>query len=153
MRVIYVLAFVLTISSLRSFASNIDEMAKEFIQYLLENQSNDDGLSYTDPIRAIPRGTRIRNRLGLSPSAFLVQDIILWDPLLVFPELSLSCPSCVEHGLRESLRPIRWKDGCVSHDQLRRLYGLCNDVLLVGRIYICKNKHQILSHDQVSYHK
>jgi hypothetical protein len=92
MRVIYVLAFVLTKSSLRCFASNIDEMAKEFIQYLLENQSNDDGLSYTDPIPAIPRGTRIRNRLGLSPSAFLVQDIILWDPLLVFPELSLSCP-------------------------------------------------------------
>ena len=32
-----------------------------------------------------------------------------------------------------------------NHDSF---FGLRNDVLLVGRVYFCRNKHQILSHDQ-----
>ena len=43
--------------------------------------------------------------------------------------------------------PIRWKDGRTINDQPRFLYGLSNNLLLVSRIYLCKNKHQILSHD------
>ena len=94
-----------------------------------------------------PCETRIRDRLGNSPSAFLVQDIILWDPLALFPQFLFNCPSCGDQGLRKRLWPIRWKDGRATYDQPRCPYGLRNDVLLVGRVYLCKNKHQSLSHD------
>ena len=59
----------------------------------------------------------------------------------------LRCPTCEEQGLFEQLHPIRWKDGSRTYEQPRQLYGLGNDVLLVSRVYLCTNKHQILSHD------
>ena len=61
--------------------------------------------------------------------------------------LVLRCPSCEEQGLFEQLHPIWWKDSSRTYDQRRQLYGLRNDVLLVSRVYLCKNKHQILSYD------
>ena len=75
-------------------------------------------------------------------------DVLLWDPLAYFPELILLCPTCESNSVQEILHPIRWKDGSTDYDQPRLLYGLRNDVLLVGRVYLCRNKHQILSHDQ-----
>ena len=39
----------------------------------------------------------------------------------------------------------RWSK---DYDQPHLLYGLRNDVLLVGQVYLCRNKHQILSRDQ-----
>lgn len=101
----------------------------------------------TEPIRAFPRGDYLRNALGNTCEGFLVPDILFWDPTLYFSGLVLRCPSCEEQGLFEQLHPIRWKDGSRTYDQLRQLYGLRNDVLLVSRVYLCKNKHQILSHD------
>lgn len=99
------------------------------------------------PLRAFPRGDYLWTRLGESCEAFLVPDILFWDPTFYFPECALLCPSCEEQGLFEQLHPIRWKDGSRTYDQPRQLYGLRNDVLLVSRVYLCKNKHQILSHD------
>lgn len=136
----------LAFSSL-SFAVNTDEITKKFIQLVIETQGQDGGFFSLELIRAIPRGEQIRARLGACPEAFLIPDIVLWEPLAYFTHLSLFCPSCAEIGVQESLRPIRWKDGSTTNDQPRLLYGLRNDVLLVGRVYLCKNKHQILSHD------
>ena len=42
----------------------------------------------------------------------------------------------------EQLHPIRWKDGSRTYDQPRQLYGLRNDMLLVSRVYVCKNKQK-----------
>ena len=127
----------------------LNKETKEFIRLVIENSNGQVICFSSGPVRAIPRGTRVRNAVGDSPSAFLVPDILLWDPLLHFPELVLLCPSCDEKNTtQETLKPIRWKDGSKDYDQPRLLYGLRNDVLLVGRVYLCRNKHQILSHDQ-----
>ena len=61
--------------------------------------------------------------------------ILFWDLTLYFSGLVLRCPSCGEQGLFEQLHPICWKNGSRTYDQLRQLYGLGNDVLLVSRVY------------------
>ena len=132
----------------RSSLVKLNKETKEFIQLVIENSNGQVICFSSGPIRAIPRGTRVKNAVGDSPSAFLVPDILLWDPLLLFPALVLLCPSCDEKNTQETLSPIRWKDGGRDYDQPRLLCGLRNDVLLVGRVYLCRNKHQILSHDQ-----
>ena len=143
MRILCVILMLL-VSSLNCYAVNTDEITKKFIQLVIETHN---GCISSELSKAIPRGEQIRARLGLSPEAFLVPDIVLWEPLSYFHSLSLICPSCLEIGVNELLRPIRWKDGRTINDQPRFLYGLSNNVLLVSRIYLCKNKHQILSHD------
>ena len=102
MRVIYVFVLALAIT-------NINETAEVIISFMLENHSDKDGFIYTALIRAIPHETQIRNRLGVFPSEFLVPDVILWDPLVLFPQFLFNCPSCYDQGLRERLRAIRWE--------------------------------------------
>ena len=139
--------FTLLASSFNYSAVNIDETTKEFVQFVIETQNNHGGCILNELSRAIPRGEQIRAKLGCCPEAFLVPDIVLWEPLVYFPHLSLTCPSCFEVGVKECLHPIRWKDGRTTNDQPRFLYGLGNKALLVSRVYLCKNKHQVLSHD------
>ena len=126
------------------FAVIVNRETQAFIQAMLQREGV---CAVTEPIRAFPRGDYLRNALGNTCEGFLVPDILFWDPTLYFSGLVLRCPSCEEQGLFEQLHPIRWKDGSRTYDQPRQLYGLRNDVLLVSRVYLCKNKHQILSHD------
>ena len=125
-------------------AVNIDRATQAFIQAMLQRENI---CTLTGPIRAVPRGDYLRTKLGDSCEAFLVPDILFWDPTFYFPGVTLLCPSCEDQGLFEEVHPIRWKDGSRTYDQPRHLYGLRNDVLLVSRVYLCRNKHQILSHD------
>ena len=141
----HLLLFVVLSSLFGCFAVRVDEAAKTFIKYLLENQDATYCIS-TGPLRAVPRGEHIR-RLGISCESFLVPDVILWDSMSFFPDRIIFCPSCNEQGVKEDLHPIRWIDGSKTYEQPRLLYGLRNDVLLVSRVYLCKNKHQIISHD------
>ncbi|KAJ7353725.1 hypothetical protein OS493_032595 [Desmophyllum pertusum] len=135
---------VLPFSLFGCIAVNIDGATQAFIKAMLERENM---CAVAVPLRAFPRGDYLWTRLGESCEAFLVPDILFWDPTFYFPECALLCPSCEEQGLFEQLHPIRWKDGSRTYDQPRQLYGLRNDVLLVSRVYLCKNKHQILSHD------
>ena len=141
----YLLFFVVFLQ-FECFAINLDDATKEFIKYMLENQDATCGI-LTGPLRAVPRGEHIRTRLGTCCETFLVPDIIVWDPLSFFPHRIIFCPSCDEQGVKEDLHPIRWIDGSKTYEQPRVLYSLRKDVLLVSRVYLCKNKHQILSHD------
>ena len=84
-----------------------------------------------------------------SCETFLVPDIIVWDPMSFFPHRVIFCSSCDEQGVKEDLHSIRWIDVSKTYEQPRLLYSLRKDVLLVSRVYLCKNKHQILSHDSV----
>lgn len=126
----------------------VDEETKVFIRLFIENCNRDEVCVSIGPVHAILCGTRIRKAVGCSPRAFLVPDILLWDPLTYFPEVILFCPSCLEKNVQEHLHPIRCKDGSNDYDHPWLLFGLRNDTLLVGRVYLCRNKHQILSHDQ-----
>ena len=60
-------------------------------------------------------------RLGIFCQAFLVPDIILWDPMSYFPHRVVFCPSCDEEEVKEDLHPIRWMDGSKTHEQPRLL--------------------------------
>ena len=125
-------------------AVNINRATQAFIQAMLQRENI---CTVTGPIRAVPRGDYLRTKLGDSCEAFLVPDILFWDPTVYFPSVTFLCPSCEEQGLFKEVYPIRWKDGSRTYDQPCHLYGLRNDVLLVSRVYRCRNKHQILSHD------
>ena len=126
------------------FAIIMNRETQAFIQAMLQREGV---CALTKLIRAFPHGDYLWNALSNMCEGFLVPDILFWDPALYFSGLVLRCPSCEEQGLFEQLHPIRWKDGSRTYDQPRQLYGLRNDVLLVSRVYLCKNKHQILSHD------
>ena len=82
------------------------------------------------------------------PEYYFIRDIILWDPItLVIDDASkLYCPSC---SLDSDLKPSRWADGLHSSSyKPRELYGLCQDTLLISRIYRCSSaNHRILAHD------
>ena len=123
--------FFLVCLTPRSSLVKVNKETKEFIRLFIENSNGQVICFSSGPVRAIPRGTRVKNAIGDSPSAFLVPDVLLWDLLLHFPELVLLCPSCDETNTQETLNPIRWKDGSKDYDQPRLLYGLRNDVLLV----------------------
>ena len=77
---------LLLVSSLNCSAVNTDEIMKKFIQLVIETHN---GCISSELSKAIPRGEQIRARLGLSPEAFLVPDIVLWEPLSYFHSLSL----------------------------------------------------------------
>ena len=58
----------------------LDEPTKSFIQIVLENAEKEGAYISTGPFHAFPRGQYIRTGVGESPMAFLVPDVILWDP-------------------------------------------------------------------------
>ena len=126
MRRLLFVIFTLLASSFNSSAVNIDDTTKEFVQFVIETQNNHGGCILNELSRVIPRGEQIRAKLGRCPEAF----IVLWEPLVYFPHLSLTCPSCFEVGVKECLHPIRWKDGRTTNDRPRFLYGLSNNALL-----------------------
>ena len=83
-----------------------------------------------------------------TPEEHTVDDVIIWDPLTASSNLALWCPFCAEcSGLNRPLKATRWKDGKTTCDQPRRLYGLTNNALLVSRVYVCDQRHQIIAHD------
>ena len=144
-RMIVGLFIVLPLFSLSGcIAVNIDRATQAFIQAMIRRENI---CTVTRPICAVPRGVYLRTRLGDSCEAFLVPDILFWDPKFYFPGVTFLCPPCEEQWLFEQLHSIRWKDGSRTYDQPRHLYGLRNDVPLVSRVYLCRNKHQILIHD------
>ena len=81
--------FFLVCLTPRSSLVKVNKETKEFIRLVIENSSGQVICFSSGPVRAIPRGTRVKNTVGDSPSAFLVSDVLLWDPLLHFPELVL----------------------------------------------------------------
>ena len=135
--------FLLLAFTLSIFSVDIEKESKEFIQLLIEN-CDSVAICSSRPVAAF---SRVQTRLGNTPGAFLVADVLLWDPFSVFSDICLLCPSCSDQSVLEYVRPIRWKDGKNVHDQPRLLYGLRSDVVLVSRVYLCKNKHQTLAHD------
>ena len=83
-------AFLLVVFIITSCLSvKVDEETKVFIRLVIENGNKESTRFSNGPVRAFPRGTRIRNIVGCSPRAFLVPDVLLWDPLAYFPHVLL----------------------------------------------------------------
>ena len=74
----------------------ISKASHSFIQTVLESYVNSGGKSNKV---WLAHGVIIRSderrSIFLTPEEFLVEDIILWDPLSHNPDLNLRCPSCV----------------------------------------------------------
>ena len=71
--------------------------------------------------------------------------IIIWDPLFQHFQGKLACSKC-----GEILKPRSWKDGRDwKHNSPRELADIECPVLLVSRVYACKNDHRTIGHDPV----
>ena len=87
------------------------------------------------------------------PSAekYLLPPVILRDPFMQYPNVfddGLSCPHDSHAGeAREHLTAKKWKDGHSERDAPRKLYGRDNVVLLVSRVYVCPQGHELPPHD------
>ena len=81
---------------------------------------------------------------------FLTPPVIVWDPLLqcseVFPN-GLCCPHESHASQPSLLFPRKWKDGHSDKQLPRKLYGEDCVVLLMSRVYVCKDWHEIAAHD------
>lgn len=71
--------------------------------------------------------------------------IIIWDPLFQHFHGNLVCSKC-----GQILKPRSWKDGRDwKHNSPRELADIECPVLLVSRVYACKNDHRTVGHDPV----
>ena len=75
-------ALVLIITSCLTI--KVDQEMKAFIRLVIENSKKEASFLCNGPVSVIPRGTRVRNIVGSSSRAFLVPDVLVWDPLLHF---------------------------------------------------------------------
>ena len=121
-----------------TYNTPISEASYRFVQLVLSIHSfESNGLWLQHGV--IIRGDQ-RSATSFHPEEYMVDDVILWDPLSVSLSLTLWCPNCLEYsGVHQPLKATRWKlkDGRTKCDEPHRLYGLSNNVLLVGRVYVC----------------
>lgn len=115
--------FFLVCLTTRSSLVKVNKETKEFIRLVIENSNRQVICFSSGPVRAIPRGTRVKNAVGDSPSAFLVPDVLLWDPLLHFPELVLLCPSCARNKESNITSCDHFKKRCKCFQSVKG----CND--------------------------
>ena len=129
-----------------SYNTPISEASYRFVQLVLSIhsfESNELWLQHG----VIIRGDQ-RRATSFNPEEYMLDDVILWDPLSVSFTFTLWCRNCLENsGAHQPLKATRWKDGRTKCDEPRRLYGLKNNILLVSRVYVCDGRHQIIAHD------
>ena len=72
--------------------------------------------------------------------------LILWSPFEQHP-VSMLCPKCEPQVQCDSqLNAIDWCDGHSMHRQPRLIHCVHTNILLVSRVYRCKNGHEVLGH-------
>ena len=82
---------------------------------------------------------------GLTAADYIQKDVIVWDPLILYPHLVLKCPSCIDES--QILKPHGWKDGKDSYNSPRTLQDVKKEVFLVSRVYRCNKFHSVIAHD------
>ena len=74
--------------------------------------------------------------------------VIIWNPYLIYPQIipprSIKCIQC-----GDSMDETYWNDGGSASRQPRLLHSIEDIVYLISAVYVCKNRHKILSHDTV----
>ena len=80
-----------------------------------------------------------------NPDDYLLPTVLIWDPVEQFQLLTLECPVCLVPLINHEKK---WADGSTA-GKPRILHSFKHTVLLVSRIYICKNHmHVLLAHDE-----
>ena len=86
----------------------------------------------------------------INSAEYLLPPVIVWDPLLQFPNIfchQFYCSKDSHSTCCVPLIPKRWKNGLSEKDAPRKLYGKNCTVLLVSRVYVCCKGHEIIAHD------
>ena len=108
---------------------------------------NDDHPSPPNVIRN-PQCITTLKELVHTPLAFLLPPLILWSPLEQFHGIisgQFCCPKCTDQNVR--LHARAWRDGtCGERSEPRKIHGCDGVTLLVGRLYECDNKHEVLAY-------
>ena len=130
----------------------VSHSSLEFVAFVLDNYRTtcqvSNGFSFQHGVVIKADQRMPTSDTPCTPEEHIVDDVIIWDPLTASSNLALWCPFCAEcSGLNRPLKATRWKDGKTTCDQPRRLYGLTNSALLVSRVYVCDQRHQIIAHD------
>ena len=131
--------------------TSVSHSSLEFVAFVLDNYRTcqaSNGFSFQHGVVVKADQRMPTSDKPCTPEEHTVDDVIIWDPLTAFSNLALWCPFCAEcSGLNRPLKATRWKDGKTTCDQPRRLYGLTNTALLVSRVYVCDQRHQVIAHD------
>lgn len=77
-----------------------------------------------------------------NPSELILPPVIVWDPYLSIPSLSLQCVEC-----NQSIERKAWKLGQSPALEPRLIHGIESNVILVSSQYICSNSHIFLTTD------
>ena len=79
---------------------------------------------------------------------FYMPPVILWNPYLIYPQFitpgSIKCTIC-----GSPLLEGYWNDGSSASKQPRIIHGVDRMVLLVCAVYICDNRHKMVSCDEI----
>ena len=82
---------------------------------------------------------------------YLFPPVIVWDPFVQHADVfdsGFCCPHESHEGEAVAqLKPRKWKYGRSERDGPRKLYGRDSVVLLVSRVYVCPQGHEIPAHD------
>ena len=82
---------------------------------------------------------------------YLFPPVIVWDPFVQHPDVfhnGFCCPHESHAGEAAApLKPKKWKYGGSERDMPRKIYGRDGVVLLVSRVYVCPQGHEITAHD------
>ena len=70
--------------------------------------------------------------------------MIIWSPIEQFPNINFTCPKCSMNCT--ILSSIAWTNGCSSKYQPRLIHDVNSNVLLLSRIYLCSNGHEVYGH-------
>ena len=74
--------------------------------------------------------------------------VIIWNLYLIYPQIipprSIKCIEC-----GGSMDEAYWNDGGSASRQPRLLHSIEDIVYLISAVYVCDNKHKLLSHDTV----
>ena len=108
---------------------------------------NDDHPTPPNVIRN-PQCITTLKELVHTPLAFLLPPLILWSPLEQFHGIisgQICCPKCTDQNVR--LHARAWRDGTHGErSEPRKIHGCDGVTLLVGRVYECDNKHEVLAY-------
>lgn len=74
--------------------------------------------------------------------------VIIWNPYLIYPQIipprSIKCIEC-----GGSMDEAYWNDGGSASRQPRLLHSIEDIVYLISAVYVCDNRHKLLSHDTI----
>lgn len=127
------------------------QLLKEVKEYLLKTTAFYEQQPHGPDIISPPLPTASVTASTIpKPGQYLLPPVIVWDPLLQFPNVfngQILCNKECHSNCCAPLIPKRWKNGQSEKDAPRHLYGKECFVLLVSRVYICGDGHEILAHD------